>query len=62
MLFVKNDYSCSVNNVVNFWIPQGSVLGSSIFIIYVNGLRNAHLKCKFTTYTDYTALCYFGKS
>lgn len=58
-----------VNDVVSeaedigFGVPQGSVLGPSLFLVYVNELCNLKLKQgKIFSYADDTALIFVGKT
>ena len=41
-------------------VPQGSILGPLLFLIYVNGMESA-VKCKLILYADDSALLVSGK-
>ncbi|CAH2100147.1 unnamed protein product [Euphydryas editha] len=43
-------------------IPQGSILGPLLFLIYVNNMADLSLKGDITLYADDTCLFYFGNS
>lgn len=45
---------------VNTGVPQGSVLGPTLFLIYINGLASAPLKGKLFMFADDTCLFYAG--
>ena len=41
-------------------IPQGSILGPLLFLLYVNDMKAA-VKCKLVLYADDSALLVYGK-
>ena len=59
---------CSINGydsnlaVVNLDVPQGSVLGSHLFLIYINGLNQSIKFSKIHHFPDDTNLLHFSKS
>ncbi|CAK1602723.1 unnamed protein product [Parnassius mnemosyne] len=55
------DYT-SLPATVSFGVPQGSVLGPTLFLVYVNSLCKITLpNCKIISYADDTALIVHGK-
>ena len=47
---------------LNVGVPQGSILGPLLFLVYVNDITKACVKCNFTLYADDTVLFYSAKS
>ena len=47
---------------INCRVPQGSVLGPPLFLLYINDLNQANKFCKVHHFTDDTNLLYSGES
>ena len=48
--------------LVNMGVPQGSILGPLLFIIYVNELPNCIMSCDISMYADDTVIYFSSKS
>ena len=55
---VSDVKSSSLN--INCGVPQGSILGPTLFLVYVNSISNLNLKGQINLYADDTMLVYFG--
>lgn len=52
----------SVPRKITCGVPQGSILGPPLFLIYVNNINQIGLKGYLTLYADDTSIFYFGQS
>lgn len=62
MQCVKVNGAVSQLKEIEFGVPQGSVLGATLFLIYINDLCDATLQGQISSFADDTALCYTGDS
>lgn len=60
---VKIDNYSSKDSMISFGVPQGSVLGPTLFLIYINDLLNIHLESgRIFSYADDTAIVFAGST
>ena len=59
---VKNNNFVSSSKTVKYGIPQGSIIGPLMFLIYINNISKIGLTGHLTLYADDTSLFYFDKS
>ena len=52
----------STKNVIKFGVPQGSILGPLLFVIYINDMPNIYRLAKFILYADDANIILNGSS
>ena len=60
--FVSYNFASSSKKVINTGVPQGSILGPLLFIIYMNDIVNSSNILKFILFADDTNLFYSEKT
>ena len=60
--YVTIDGKNSSESLLKFGVPQGSILGPLLFIIYINDLPNIHKLAKFILYADDANIIITGKN
>ena len=58
----KVDGVCSEDHLVSHLVPQGSILGPLLFVIFINDLCDNVELCGTSMYADDTAIFYLTKS
>ena len=50
-----NGFLCKLEGI-RYGVPQGSCLGTLLYVLYISGLRLAYKKSKVTLYADNTII------
>lgn len=58
----KNGNKISSARTVTTGVPQGSVLGPILYLIYIQNIQQAELEAKYTVFADDTILLYNGRT
>ena len=60
--YVSIDKTNSATKVVNYGVPQGSVLGPLLFLLYVNDISNCIPNCNLRLFADDTNMFTYGRN
>ena len=58
--FVKNNGIKSDYKIINYGIPQGTVLGPLLYLIYVNDIMDSNITSDLSTFADDTTIIAHG--